>query len=82
MTVLYFRNADLRLYSATSTDGLNFTTETAILNQAADPDVVTLPGGAGLRMYYNWFDAGTGSYTVSSAHASSAGLGPLRRDVP
>jgi hypothetical protein len=79
VTVLYFRNADLRLYSATSTDGLTFTTETAILNQAADPDVVTLPGGGGLRMYYNWFDAGTGAYTVSSARSLSAGFGPMGR---
>ena len=70
VTVLYFRNADLRLYSATSTDGVNFTTETAILNQAADPDVVALPAGAGLRMYYNWFDPSTGAYTVSSARSS------------
>lgn len=81
VTVLYFRNADLRLYSATSTDGLAFASETAVLSQAADPDIVALPGG-GLRMYYNWFDAGSGAYTVYSARASSAALVPSALMAP
>jgi hypothetical protein len=66
VTVYFFRNADLRLYSATSTDGLSFTSETAVFTDAADPDIVVLPSGA-RRMYYNWFSASTGAYTVSSA---------------
>lgn len=66
VTVYFFRNSDLRLYAATSADGLAFTAEAAVLDRAADPDVVTLPSGA-RRMYYNWFDPGTGAYTVSSA---------------
>jgi hypothetical protein len=37
-----------------------------VLDRAADPDIVVLPGGS-RRMYYNWFDASTGAYTVSSA---------------
>ena len=69
VTVFFFRNADLRLYAATSADGLSFTSETALLSDAADPDVVALPGG-GLRMYYNWFVPSTGVYTVSSAHSN------------
>lgn len=70
VTVFYFRNADMRLWAATAADGLSFTTETAVLTQAADPDVVTLPGG-GWRMYYNWFDSATGVCTLSSARATS-----------
>lgn len=66
VTVFFFRNADLRLYAATSADGLSFTTESAVLSEAADPDIVTLPDG-GLRMYYNWFVPSTGAYSVSSA---------------
>ena len=69
VTVFYFRNADLRLYAATSTDGLSFTSEAALLSDAADPDIVALPGG-GLRMYYNWFVPSTGVYTVSSARSN------------
>ncbi len=68
VTVFFFRNADLRLYAATSTDGLAFTTEASLLSDAADPDVVALPDG-GLRMYYNWFVPASGVYTVSSARA-------------
>jgi hypothetical protein len=70
VTVFYFRNADTRLWAATAADGLAFTSETPVLSQAADPDVVTLPGG-GWRMYYNWFDSTTG-YTLSSARAMSS----------
>jgi hypothetical protein len=66
VSVYFFRNSDLRLYGATSSDGLTFTSEAAVLDRAADPDVVTLPGGQ-RRMYYNWFDPSTGAYTVSSA---------------
>ena len=71
VTVFYFRNSDMRLYASTATDGLTFSSETAVLSSAADPDIVTLPSG-GLRMYYNWFDPATGAYTVSSATASTA----------
>lgn len=71
VTVFYFRNSDARLWAATAADGLTFTTETAVLTQAADPDVVSLPGG-GWRMYSNWFDNTSGAYTLSSARASSA----------
>jgi hypothetical protein len=66
VTVFFFRNGDTRLWAATSTDGVTFTSETPVLSQAADPDVVSLPGG-GLRMYYNWVDSGAGLFTVSSA---------------
>jgi hypothetical protein len=69
VTVFYFRNADLRLYAATSSDGLSFTSESAILDRAADPDVVSVPG-LGMRMYYNWFDAASGAYSVSSARSN------------
>jgi hypothetical protein len=66
VTVYFFRNNDLNLYGARSSDGLAFTSEGIVLTRAADPDVITLPNG-GKRMYYNWFDPGTGQYTVSSA---------------
>lgn len=72
VTVFYFRNSDLKLYAATAADGLAFTSETAVLTSGADPDIVTLPSGGGLRMYYNWFEASSGAYTVSSARAASA----------
>jgi hypothetical protein len=68
VTVYFFRNADLRLYAATSADGVAFTSEVAVFSDAADPDVVALPGG-GLRMYYNWFVPSTGAYSVSSARS-------------
>jgi hypothetical protein len=66
VTVYFFRNGDLNLYGAKSSDGLTFTSEAIVLSRAADPDVVTLPGG-GRRMYYNWFEPSTGQYSVSSA---------------
>jgi hypothetical protein len=66
VTVYFFRNNDLSLYGATSSDGLTFTSEGIVLSRAADPDVITLPSGV-RRMYYNWFDAATGQYSVSSA---------------
>jgi hypothetical protein len=44
------------LYTSTSSDGLTFTTATAIgVTYGNDPIVVPLPGG-GYRMYYNWGD--------------------------
>ena len=66
VTVYFFRNSDLKLYGATSADGLAFTAEAAVLDRAADPDVVVLPTG-GMRMYYNWFDAAAGTHTMFSA---------------
>lgn len=71
-TIFYFRNTDFILYSATSADGLTFSTETNTgISQANDPDIVTLPDGS-VRLYYNWGD--TTGYWVSSAKRATPSL--------
>ena len=53
ISIFYFRNSNISIMMATSTDGINFTTETTTgLSPANDPDVVKV--GGKLRMYYNW----------------------------
>lgn len=69
-TIFYFRNTNFTLYSATSVDGLTFSTETSTgITQANDPDIVTLPDGS-VRLYYNWGD--TGGFWVASAKRATA----------
>jgi hypothetical protein len=71
-TIFYFRNTNGGLYSATSTDGLTFSTEANTgITQANDPDIVALPDGT-VRLYYNWLDSS--SSTVSSAKRATANL--------
>lgn len=74
ISIFYFRNSGGLsgggLLTATSTDGLTFTTEIATgIAQGNDPDVVSLGGGS-LRMYYNWGDDSSG--TIYSARGTAA----------
>lgn len=43
------------IWMATSSDGLNFTSDVFIQSPGADPDIVALSGG-GYRVYYEWGD--------------------------
>jgi hypothetical protein len=61
------------IWSATSTDGLTFPSETQLesLGKGNDPDIVRV--GNGLRIYYGWGDANSG--TIYSAFNATGALG-------
>jgi hypothetical protein len=72
ISIFYFRNNPTQLLTATSTDGLTFSSETIIFQQSGpnpgspenDPDVVRLPDGT-IRMYY-----GTGNESGGAIHSA------------
>jgi hypothetical protein len=79
VSIFYFRNNPTGTYTATSSDGVTFTTESMIFSSplpgsgtiANDPDVVRLSDGS-LRMYYNEGDDNGG--TISSARRAGTSL--------
>ena len=75
---LFFGQSAFYMYTARSTDGLNFTTETLIdsLGKSNDPDIVQV--GSGLRMYYNWGDNNSG-FIYSALSASGQPQSFVRR---
>ena len=85
VSIFYFRQtpgappgaASDGIYTATSTDGLTFSSETATgISRGNDPDVVQ--AGGSLRMYYNWFDAGSGSNgTIYAARRTGNAFAPM-----
>lgn len=79
ITLLYFRNSNLTMYSSTSSDGLNFTAEASTgLSLANDPDIVRVSGSS-LRMYYNWGDNVSGTVSSATGTEVSSLLGAFRR---
>lgn len=79
VTLVYFREDDAKLYTATSADGLTFPAESFAgfgpnlpLGIAADPCLVRMANGD-VRMYYNWGDDKTGA--IYTAHRAPFTLG-------
>lgn len=75
---LAFGQSAFYMFTARSTDGVNFTAETLIdtLGKSNDPDIVQV--GSGLRMYYNWGDD-TSGFIYSALSASGQPQSFIRR---